>query len=344
MTADLQSLIASFKAAHTIPGVLGWAEGQRDGPCPRCGGVTKVHYCPKNEVAHCHHCPEIKGDVLDFASFAWDKTIGQILKEWGNGKTSQRARMPHNRIVRGKPTQDTNPTPKPLRELSDKRYGDTIRYPYHTPEGQIVGAACRRDWEAVDTETGELVRGKQCWQLSHDGNGYTKTLNGRVLPCYSLPAIKANPGLVFIVEGEPKCEALKSCGIVATCNAGGAGKWTYAHSKQLAALGVKRVIVLPDADIPGMNHAADVRRNCEDAGLDVMVIPPRVLGFRLYPKHGPDVADWLERGGTGHLLLALIEHNAPINQLIQAGGGDFDKTLAALEAWAERLAITTESE
>lgn len=330
--------VASFKVCHTIPQVLGWGDGQRDGPCPRCGGVTKVHFDPKKRVAFCHGCNH-RGDVLDWAAYAEGQTIGQILADWSGGETMRLRRMPHNRVGRPDPIRTTRETPKRQPKLTGKHYGQTIRYPYTTAAGRIVGAACRRDWEAADAETGEVVRGKDCWQCGHDGDRWTRTLNGAVLPCYNLPAIAANPELVMVAEGEPCVEALLGGGAVATTNAGGAGKWTLDHSNQLAALEVKRVVILPDADTPGMDHALSVAQHCKAEGIETVILPPRLWGLGVYEAHGPDVADWLERGGTVHLLLAVIRDDAPIGDLIRHGGGDFDRTLCALEAWAEREAI-----
>ena len=51
-----------------------------------------------------------------------------------------------------------------------------------------------------------------------------------------------------MVEGEKDCDALHGIGVVATCNAGGAGKWTAEHA---AFLGGRRVIMVPDNDEAG---------------------------------------------------------------------------------------------
>ena len=54
----------------------------------------------------------------------------------------------------------------------------------------------------------------------------------RVVP-YRLPEIQeaiASERPVFIVEGEKDVDNLTKLGIVATCNAGGAGKWRVEHA------------------------------------------------------------------------------------------------------------------
>jgi hypothetical protein len=71
---------------------------------------------------------------------------------------------------------------------------------------------------------------------------------------YHLPQLLAAPPdePVVVVEGEAKVEALEKLGVLATCNAGGAGKWTREHARQL---GGHPVIVLPDNDPQGHAHA-----------------------------------------------------------------------------------------
>ncbi len=57
---------------------------------------------------------------------------------------------------------------------------------------------------------------------------------------------------VFIVEGEKDADTLASLGLVATTNPGGAGKWRREYNGYLAS---RKVIILPDNDEAGENHA-----------------------------------------------------------------------------------------
>ena len=62
----------------------------------------------------------------------------------------------------------------------------------------------------------------------------------RVIP-YRLPELLADPKrVVMVVEGEKDVENLLGIDLVATCNAGGAGKWTDMHSKCLKDRAVVR--------------------------------------------------------------------------------------------------------
>lgn len=58
---------------------------------------------------------------------------------------------------------------------------------------------------------------------------------------------------VWVCEGEKDVHALEQLGLVATCNSGGAGKWTEAHSGHLVGAAVVRIIA--DGDDPGRAHA-----------------------------------------------------------------------------------------
>jgi hypothetical protein len=133
-----------------------------------------------------------------------------------------------------------------------------------------------------DAATGKKTR--MPWQERADGRGGWLKGKGimkdvrRVL--YRLPElVEAPPGAaVWIPEGEGKVELLRSRGLVATCNPGGAGKWLegFAH------LFKERVVyILPDNDeqarnkktgdllfhpdgrpkITGLDHAEDIARN-----------------------------------------------------------------------------------
>lgn len=118
---------------------------------------------------------------------------------------------------------------------------------------------------------------------------------------YRLPELLAAPPdkIVFVVEGEKDVDALLALGLTATTNPMGAGKWKHLDPKAVDVLRGRRVVVLPDADHPGRDHAADViRRLAEIAGtLAVLELPG-------LPEKG-DVSDWLAAGHSAADLLRL---------------------------------------
>jgi putative DNA primase/helicase len=111
----------------------------------------------------------------------------------------------------------------------------------------------------------------------------------------------ANGRTVVIVEGEAKVDLLLSWNIPATCNSGGAGKWRAQHAAYLAKADV---VILPDNDQPGRDHAGAVAASLKEAGASVRVLDLPGLG----PKG--DVIDWAAAGGTVEQLHALIERDA----------------------------------
>jgi len=103
---------------------------------------------------------------------------------------------------------------------------------------------------------------------------------------------------IFVVEGEKDVATLESFGLVATTNAGGAGKWTADHAKPFA--GAKDVVVIPDADAPGLKHARAVAATLRPTGARVRIL--RLPDAR----EKADVTDWAAAGGTSSALLELV--------------------------------------
>jgi hypothetical protein len=114
---------------------------------------------------------------------------------------------------------------------------------------------------------------------------------------YRLPEVREAKSLL-VVEGEKDAETARRLGLVATCNAGGAGKWKPEYSESLRG---KRVAVVADADEPGRKHARDVA-----ASLSGKVESLKVLEL----PGAKDLTEYIESGGTRELLVELIR-NAP---------------------------------
>jgi hypothetical protein len=114
---------------------------------------------------------------------------------------------------------------------------------------------------------------------------------------YQLPELIAAPenATIFIAEGEKDVDALLSIGTVATCNSSGAGKWRKEISHWLAG---RRVVIIPDNDDVGRQHARDVAAKLSGAASVKTLI---------LPGGGKDPADWIAAGGTIEELLLLVE-------------------------------------
>ena len=118
---------------------------------------------------------------------------------------------------------------------------------------------------------------------------------------YRLNAVKravAKGRPVFVVEGEEDVHALEALGLVATCNAGGAGKWDESYSKALAG-GV--VSILPDFDEAGEEHALKVCKALTGVAERVRIV--RLPGL----SKGGDVREWLKTHSRRDLFAELAK-------------------------------------
>ncbi len=177
---------------------------------------------------------------------------------------------------------DSKPAPK-------KRGKIVARYPYTDASGKLLYEVCR--FEPKDF--------RQCRPDGQGGLVWNLTGIQRVL--YRLPAITqaiAEGMTIFIVEGEKDVHSLESIGLVATSNAGGAGKWLESYSDALKG---GKVVILPDNDEPGKKHAEQVARSLQGKAESV-----RIVNLPNLPAKG-DVSDWVKAGGTAEELTRLVD-------------------------------------
>jgi putative DNA primase/helicase len=148
------------------------------------------------------------------------------------------------------------------------------------------------------------------------GKGVMKGIR-RVL--YRLPELlSADPATtVYVAEGPKKAEAIRSLGLIATCNAFGAGKWRPEYSASLAG---RHLVILPDNNAVGINHAAAVARSASPIAASVRIL--NLPGL----EQGKDVADWLDAGGTADQLKTLADAvppwTPPANEIQAANDGE----------------------
>jgi len=189
------------------------------------------------------------------------------------------------RVVDLMPTADKLPAPSKSKSNSKPRI--VAEYDYRDEAGNLVFQVVRFD-------------PKDFRQRKPDGKGgWTWSVKGvRVVP-YRLPELLAEPTrAVFIVEGERDADALARIGLAATCNAGGAGKWTAEHSEFLRG---RIVFITPDNDEAGRNHALQVAQLLHGIAASVQVVELHGL-----PDKG-DISDWIAAGGTREELKRLAE-------------------------------------
>jgi KaiC/GvpD/RAD55 family RecA-like ATPase len=133
-----------------------------------------------------------------------------------------------------------------------------------------------------------------------DGKGGWDWRIGEQRVLYNLPQVvyAVEKGRwILLVEGEKDADTLAGLGFVATTNYEGAGKWQPAYSQALAG---GNVIILPDNDDPGREHAELVRRSLKEVKCQVKVV--KLPGL---PPKG-DVTDWILQGHTAEELKALV--------------------------------------
>jgi putative DNA primase/helicase len=155
-------------------------------------------------------------------------------------------------------------------------------YTYHDEEGRALYRVHRtqtkRFWQERATAGGAWV----------SGLGDTR----RVL--YRLPAVakaKIAGVPIWLTEGEKDADRLVAEGLCASCNSGGAGKFTASHADTLKGA---QVVICVDVDEPGLKHAVDVQRLLIERGVVPLIVKPR---------EGKDVSDHL---AAGHRLDELI--------------------------------------
>jgi hypothetical protein len=178
-------------------------------------------------------------------------------------------------------------------------------YVYHDEADRLIFSvqrylACYADGSPVRHElTGkQLKRCVQHWNGTTDGR---KPPGARKL-LYRLPQLLkqiVDRETIYVVEGENKAEQLRKWGLCATCAPEGAGHWYPEHAWFLR--GAKRVVILPDNDDIGRQHADQVGRS-----LAGVVGELCLLELPSLPEHG-DVVDWARAGGTREKFEQLAE-------------------------------------
>ena len=129
-------------------------------------------------------------------------------------------------------------------------------------------------------------------------------LQGVMPVLYKLPELRAAPEkAVWIVEGEKDVERLAQLGLLATCNAMGAGKWRPEYAAELAD---RHVLIIPDNDPVGRQHALNIANQ-----VAIVAASVRMLELPGLSDHG-DVSDWLAQPGHGRAELEQLAKSTPV--------------------------------
>jgi putative DNA primase/helicase len=165
-------------------------------------------------------------------------------------------------------------------------------YDYRDESGNLLYQAVRLDPKDFRFRRRVVTSTSAGWAWNMDG--VRKII-------YRLPeamAAIADGKPVFVVEGEKDVSTLDRLGLVATCNPGGAGKWIKAFAPYFREADV---VILPDNDPPGRDHAETVAKTLQGHAKRI-----RVVRLPNLPPKG-DVTDWVEAGSSVDEIVKLVE-------------------------------------
>jgi DNA primase len=174
-----------------------------------------------------------------------------------------------------------------------RRAGNVATYDYHDENGALIFRCCVMSRRIFASGA---LRAPAEWSWSVKGVSQVLYRPPELIE----PIALGNP--VFIVEGEKDADRLRSIGVPATCNAGGAGKWKPEHSEWFEGADV---VIIGDNDPSGQDHAEAVARALGKIAKRVRVVDIKAAWPEAPPKG--DISDWLDNGGTAEALYALIE-------------------------------------
>ncbi|MFF2215031.1 toprim domain-containing protein [Streptomyces antibioticus] len=224
-------------------------------------------------VIHCHKCD---GNTGFLAAIGW--TEGDLFDE------------PLPERPRDRPADDTW---IPCQDRGHKR---VAQYLYRNENGAVVHGVTRCDHKCfAQWRPDPSTRSGRRWSLNdQQGNRLVPTVP------YRLPELlkaKEADRVIWIAEGEKDVHALVDHGLAATCNAGGAGKWTADHAQFLEGMDVT---IVADRDEPGEKHARAVVDSLRGIARTVYVAQA---------KSGKDAADHF---AAGHIDSEFVQVWAPL--------------------------------
>ena len=121
---------------------------------------------------------------------------------------------------------------------------------------------------------------------------------------YRLPEVINGSDPVVVVEGEKDVDLLRAWGFNATCNSGGAGKFTQAMANYFKE---RKVLIVPDQDDKGVQHGKEVASKAKFAGAEVSILD----------LDAKDVSDWAASGGNKEKFLSLMAEAVPYGRKVK---------------------------
>lgn len=295
-------------------------------PCPVCGRV-KDSDCRWNAEGVCHCRTYAKehlrvGSVIQGSdggrwAYLGDSDGGRWAMFRPHKERERFSRKPKLTPSAKRPASPAKQTPKPTvappTVAKKPRPAGERDFIYHDADGYPVIKVRRTDYG-----DGEKTFSQFRWENSQWVARLTEQVTQRVR-LYRIAearALSERTGRpIFLVEGESCVERLMELGVPATTSIGGAGKWTrYGGQNYLQDLRNFRVILCPDADVPGLNHMLDIEKSLRQNGIEVagwLLAPPDAPWENLPEGGGLDVVDWLDSGATAEEILDSIRVALP---------------------------------
>lgn len=186
------------------------------------------------------------------------------------------------------------PPLKPGREgLVEQERAQVSEYVYTDANGKPVYRSLKKSIPGRER--------KSFWQERWSGKGWDSSegcMDGVERVFYNLPELLESEGPVLFVEGEKDVHTAARLGFTATTTPQGAGK--AKEVKDWSALVGREVVIVPDNDQPGEDHARDLIELLKDVAAKVTV-----LNLPNLPEKG-DLSDWVQMGGDKAKLTELV--------------------------------------
>jgi hypothetical protein len=239
-----------------------WRQVSRHDPCPACGKPDWCAYGPDGNLK-CERTAETPP--------GWRRLS---IKD-GGAVFAFETESPPPRSRAPKPP----PQVFPSLDAAIAAYGfgaPDHRHEYTNIDGDLVDVVLR--WGSGPS--------KRIRPVSPTGVGWVQRhAQVRPLPLYRLLPVR-EAGQAIVVEGEKDADAIVACGLAATTNLMGAGKAAHTDWAPLAG---KQVVIWPDPDTAGHEHADDVGRRLVDLGCAVSILDLEQSGFEFVrDRHGGD--------------------------------------------------------
>lgn len=226
-------------------------------PCPVCGGHEKLE---RGQGERCHGFYGTEGWVHCSQRESTNKLFATQSSTWAHREAGEC------------PCGETH-AEAPIDIGHAKGARVVATYDYTDEQGRVLFQVVRKEPKAF---------------LQKRPDGQWGRGDARLVP-YRLPEIIAAVAAgdrVWICEGEKDVEAMRRAGCVATCNAGGAGKWLPEFAQHFEGADIT---IVEDRDEPGRNHARQVFTSLRKVARSIKVVQAAV---------GKDAADHLASGKT----------------------------------------------